>query len=49
MNEDYIIDLIDRKIYNRLMPNYRSVNIVRSRLGNNAALLGAAYLASNIK
>lgn len=49
MNEDYIIDLIDRKIYNRLMDNYRNVNIVRSKLGNNAALLGAAYQAANIK
>ncbi|MBQ8077079.1 MAG: ROK family protein [Eubacterium sp.] len=49
MNEDYIIDLIDRKIYNRLMDNYRNVNIVRSKLGNDAALLGVAYLASNIK
>ena len=48
MNEDYIIDLIDRKIYNRLMDNYRNVNIVRSRLGNDAALLGAAYLSSTI-
>jgi predicted NBD/HSP70 family sugar kinase len=49
MNEDYIIDLIDRKIYNRLMPNYRNVNIVRSRLGNDAALLGVAYLASTLE
>jgi glucokinase-like ROK family protein len=48
MNEDYIIDLIDRKIYNRLMENYRNVNIVRSRLGNQAALLGVAYEASNL-
>ncbi|MFR5876206.1 MAG: ROK family protein [Eubacterium sp.] len=49
MNEDYIIDLIDRKIYNKLMDNFRSVNIVRSKLGNDAALLGAAYQAANIK
>ena len=48
MNEDYIIDLIDRKIYNRLMDNFRNVNIVRSRLGNNAALLGAAYEAAKL-
>ncbi len=48
MNEDYIIELIDRKIYNRLMPNYRNVNILRTRLGNDAALLGAAYLATTI-
>lgn len=46
MNEDYIIDLIDRKIYKQLMENYTNVNIVRSRLGNSAALLGAAYEAS---
>ncbi len=49
MNEDYIIDLIDRKIYNRLMDNYRDVNIVRSRLGNDAALLGVAYQAAHMK
>lgn len=48
MNEDYIIELIDRKIYNRMMPNYRNVNIVRSRLGNDAALLGVAYEATQI-
>ncbi len=48
MNEEYIIDLIDRKIFNRLMDNYRKVNIVHSTLGNEAALLGAAYLASNL-
>lgn len=48
MNEDYIIDLIDRKIYNKLMENYRNVNIVRSRLGNQAALLGVAYQAANM-
>ncbi|MGN0528049.1 MAG: ROK family protein [Eubacterium sp.] len=49
MNEDYIIDLIDRKIYNRLMDNFKDVNIVRSKMGNDAALLGAAYAASNLE
>lgn len=49
MNEEYIIDLIDRKIYNQLMDNYRNVNIVQSKLGNDAALLGVAYQAANIK
>ena len=48
MNEDYIIDLIDRKFYNRLMDNFRNVKIVRSRLGNDAALLGAAYQAAKL-
>lgn len=45
MNEEYVIDLIDRKIYNLLMENFREVNIVRSRLGNDAALLGVASQA----
>lgn len=49
LNENYIIDLIDRKIYNKLMDNFKSVNIVRSKLGNNAALLGVAYEAANLK
>jgi predicted NBD/HSP70 family sugar kinase len=49
MNEDYVIDLIDRKIYNLLMENFRDVNIVRSRLGSDAALLGVASEASKLK
>lgn len=48
LNEDYIIELIDRKIYNKLMDNYKNVNIVRAKLGNDAGMLGAAYLASLI-
>ncbi|MCC8072975.1 MAG: ROK family protein [Clostridiales bacterium] len=49
MNEDYVIDLIDRKIYNILMDNFRDVNIVRSKLGSDAALLGVAAQAANLK
>lgn len=48
MNEDYVIDLIDRKIYNLLMDNFKDVNIVRSKLRNDAALLGVAYEAYNL-
>lgn len=48
LNEDYIIELIDRKIYNKLMDNYKNVNIVRAKLSNDAGMLGAAYLASLI-
>ncbi len=48
MNENYIIDLIDRKIYRQLMDSFRKVNIVNSKSGNDAALLGAAYMASKI-
>ncbi len=49
MNEDYVIDLIDRKIYNLLMENFRDVNIVRSKLGSDAALLGVASEASKLE
>lgn len=49
MNEDYVIDLVDRKIYNLLMENFRDVNIVRSKLGSDAALLGVASEAANLK
>ncbi len=48
MNEDYIIDLIDRKIYSKLMDNFKNVNIVRSKSGNDAALLGVAYEAAKL-
>lgn len=48
LNEDYIIDLIDRKIYNRLMENFRNVKIVRAKLGNEAGLYGVSYEASKL-
>lgn len=48
MNEDYVIDLIDRKIYNLLMENFKDVNIVRSKLGSDAALLGVASKAAKM-
>lgn len=48
MNENYIIDLIDRKIYKQLMESFRNVNIVSSKTGNDAGLLGAAYMASKM-
>lgn len=46
MNEEYIVELIDRKIYKQLMDNFKKVNIVNSKLGKDAALLGVAYKAS---
>jgi len=48
MNEDYVIDLIDRKIYNLLMDNFKNVNIVRSKLKSDSALLGVAYEAAKL-
>lgn len=49
MNENYVIDLIDRKIYNLLMDNFKDVNIVRSQLGSDSALLGVAAEAAKLK
>ncbi len=49
MNEKYIIELIDRKIYKELMENFKNVKIVNSQLGNDAGLLGAAFQASKLK
>lgn len=46
MSEEYIIELIDRKIYKQLMHNFKKVNIVNSKLGNDASMLGVAYKAS---
>ena len=48
MNDDYIIELIDRKIYTRLMDNFKNVKIVRPKLGNDAGMIGAAYEASKL-
>lgn len=48
MNEDYIIELIDRKIYTRLMDNFKNVKIVRPKLGNDAGMIGVAYEASKL-
>lgn len=48
MNEDYIIELIDRKIYNRLMENFRNVKIERTKLGGDSALLGVASEAAKL-
>lgn len=48
INEDYIIELIDRKIYKNMMENYKKVNIVRTKLGSTAGLLGAAYAAAQL-
>ena len=46
MNEDYVIDLIE--IYNLLMDNFKNVNIVRSKLKSDSALLGVSYEASQL-
>ena len=48
MNERYIIYEINKKLQNALMKSFRSVRVVGAKAGNDAAKLGAAYLAANI-
>lgn len=45
MQEAKILQLIEAKLYPRLMKPFEKVKIVQASLGNDAALLGAAYLA----
>lgn len=47
MNEEYIINHIQKNIADTLMPNYRNVKIKKAALGNTAGLLGVIYLAGN--
>ncbi len=48
MNEDYIVDSLNRIISSRLMQSFRNVRIVNSNLGNSAGMLGVAYKASKL-
>lgn len=48
MNEGYITNAINERIYSMLMDSFRNVKIVSAELGNNAGMLGASYMASNI-
>lgn len=45
MNEQYIIEKIRSSIHHYIMSSYTNVKISQARLGNQAGLLGAAYLA----
>ena len=48
MNESYITDEINSRLRNELMPSFRNVKVVKALMGNDANLLGAAYLASKL-
>lgn len=48
MNEKYITDEINIRLTAELMPSFRCVKVVKAQAGNDANLLGAAYLASRI-
>ncbi len=46
MNEKYITDEINKRLSAELMPSFRCAKVVKAQAGNDANLLGAAYLAS---
>lgn len=48
MAQPYIIDEVKKKASARIMASFRSVDIRQAELGNQAGLLGAAYLASGL-
>lgn len=48
MEQEYIIKYINENITNLIMPNYRKVKFVPAKLGNNAGILGVAYLSMRI-
>ena len=45
MNEDYIIDEINKRIHARPMHSCKSVSIKKAAMKNQAGMLGAALLA----
>lgn len=49
MNEHYIIENIMTSLNDYIMPSYTDVKICQAMLGNKAGLLGAAYLAQQVK
>lgn len=46
MVQPYILEQVQIRTKERIMPSFSNVNIVNASLGNQAGLLGAAYLAS---
>ena len=45
MNEPYILEQLHQRLYPRIMSSYRGVRLVKAQNGNQAGLLGAAWLA----
>lgn len=45
MNEEYVVKQLRTMLYPKLMKSYGKVQLVQAECGNNAGLLGAAYLA----
>ena len=48
MNEEYIIEQINDRLPKHLMQSFKNIKVVKSQTGNDAGMLGAAYMASKI-
>lgn len=48
MNQKYIVSQINSRAYKLMMPSFREVQIVKAEHGNDAGMLGAAYLAKQL-
>lgn len=45
LTQPYIVEKLNEMIYTNIMPSFRSVVLKQAELGNQAGMLGAAYLA----
>jgi len=45
MSQDYVIETLQQKINNYIMPSFSAVKLVQASLGNDAGLWGVGYLA----
>lgn len=48
MAQPYILSQVQEKVKGQIMPSFRKVQIRKAQMGNQAGLLGAAYLASRL-
>lgn len=49
MEQPYILERIRELLYENIMPSFRNVKVLQAELGNTAGLLGAAWIAENLK
>lgn len=49
MKQEYILDKLQKKLYNNIMPSFRNVRIVTASLGNDAGMLGAVRIAEQLQ
>ncbi|MDO5337857.1 MAG: ROK family protein [Eubacteriales bacterium] len=44
MEQDYVLEHVQKKLYENIMPSFRNVKIKKAALGNRAGMLGAAVI-----